>query len=123
MQGGENSCEHSGSRRQIAGRLECKSKLMADEMGENSHRDSAEPGAVHGPAPRVHQETDHEVRLGGRVQVAAAQAAAGVRRVVIASATVCTRLRRERGRQSFFNFLANSKLSIRIIKARPNLPG
>ena len=96
MQGGENSCEHSGSRRQIAGRLECKSKLMADEMGENSHRDSAEPGAVHGPAPRVHQETDHEVCLGGRVQVAAAQAAAGVRRVVVASSAVCTRLRRER---------------------------
>ena len=99
MQGGKNSCEHSASRasrRQIAGKMECKSKLMADEMREGAHRDSAEPGAVHGPAPRVHKETDHEVRLGGRVQVAAAQAATGVRRVVVASATVCTRLRRRK---------------------------
>ena len=69
----------------------------------NAYRDSAEPGAVHGPAPRVHQETDHEVCLGGRVQVAAAQAAAGVRRVVVASSAVCTRLRRERAK-FFFNF-------------------
>ena len=50
---------------------------------------------MHGPAPRVHQETDHEVGLGRRVRVAvAAEAAAGVRGVVVAAAAVRPRLRR-----------------------------
>ena len=67
----------------------------------HAHRDSAEPGAVHGPAPRVHQETDHEVSLGRRVHVATAEAAAGVRGVVVAAAAVCPRLRwKEGGRPS-----------------------
>ena len=64
---------------------------------KDSHRDPAEPGAVHGPAPRVHQETDHEVSLGRRVHVATAEAAAGVRGVVVAAAAVCPRLRWKEG--------------------------
>ena len=64
---------------------------------KDSHRDPAEPGAVHGPAPRVHQETDHEVGLGGRIQVAAAEAAAGVRGVVVTAATIRPRLKRGEG--------------------------
>ena len=46
---------------------------------------------MHGPSPRVHQETDHEVGLGRRVQVATAEAAAGVRGVVVDTAAAAVR--------------------------------